>query len=69
MKYAILSGEVIEEYPKDKYGPSCLIYGIGEERRIEGGDQRSEDGGRRAGDGKGLMSEDGGQWSPRNKEI
>ena len=23
----ILSGEIIEEYPKDKYGPSCLIYG------------------------------------------
>ena len=34
VKYAILSGEVIEEYPKDKYGPSCLIYGIGEERKI-----------------------------------
>ena len=23
----ILSGEIIEEYPQDKYGPSCLIYG------------------------------------------
>lgn len=23
----ILKGEVIEEYPKDKYSPSCLIYG------------------------------------------
>lgn len=23
----ILSGEIIEAYPKDKYGPSCLIYG------------------------------------------
>lgn len=23
----ILSGEVIEEYPQDKYGPSCLIFG------------------------------------------
>jgi hypothetical protein len=21
------SGEVIEDYPEDKYGPSCLIYG------------------------------------------
>ena len=21
------SGEVIEDYPDDKYGPSCLIYG------------------------------------------
>ena len=34
VKYAILSGEVIEKYPKDKYGPSCLIYGIGVERKI-----------------------------------
>jgi hypothetical protein len=24
---AIDSGEVIEEYPHDKYGPSCLIFG------------------------------------------
>jgi hypothetical protein len=24
---AILAGEIIEEYPDDKYGPSCLIYG------------------------------------------
>ena len=24
---AILNGEIIEEYPKDKYSPSCLIYG------------------------------------------
>lgn len=24
---AILSGEIIEEYPDDKYSPSCLIYG------------------------------------------
>lgn len=24
---AILSGEIIEEYPTDKYCPSCLIYG------------------------------------------
>ncbi|MBI4487656.1 MAG: DUF4258 domain-containing protein [Deltaproteobacteria bacterium] len=23
----ILSGEIIEEYPEDKYGPSCLIFG------------------------------------------
>jgi hypothetical protein len=34
VKYVILSGEVIEEYPGDKYGPSCLIYGITEEGRI-----------------------------------
>jgi hypothetical protein len=24
---AILNGRIIEEYPDDKYGPSCLIYG------------------------------------------
>lgn len=23
---AILTGEIIEEYPDEKYGPSCLIY-------------------------------------------
>lgn len=23
----ILAGEIIEEYPEDKYGPSCLVYG------------------------------------------
>ena len=25
---AIASGEVIEDYPDDKYGPSCLIFGF-----------------------------------------
>ncbi len=34
VKYAILSGEVIEEYPEDKYGQSCLIYGVSEEGKI-----------------------------------
>ncbi len=24
---AIKNGEIIEEYPEDKYSPSCLIYG------------------------------------------
>ncbi len=24
---AVLSGEIIEQYPDDKYSPSCLIYG------------------------------------------
>ena len=28
---AILRGEIIEEYPDDKYSPSCLIYGKTEE--------------------------------------
>lgn len=23
-----MAGEVIEEYPNDKYGPSCLIFGF-----------------------------------------
>ncbi len=27
MEQAVLSGEIIEEYPDDKYSPSCLIYG------------------------------------------
>ncbi len=26
IREAIASGEIIEEYPDDKYGPSCLIY-------------------------------------------
>jgi hypothetical protein len=30
----IISGEVIENYSKDKYGPSCLICGITDEGRI-----------------------------------
>ncbi|MDI6794676.1 MAG: DUF4258 domain-containing protein [bacterium] len=24
---AVANGEVIEDYPNDKYGPSCLIFG------------------------------------------
>lgn len=24
---AVINGEIIEEYPDDKYSPSCLIYG------------------------------------------
>ena len=27
MREAISNGEVIEDYPEDKYGPSCLIHG------------------------------------------
>ena len=30
---AISGGEVIEEYPDDKYSPSCLIYGKTEKGR------------------------------------
>jgi len=30
---AVLSGEVIEYYPEDKYGPSCLILGYAKNRR------------------------------------
>ena len=29
----ILTGEIIEEYPDDKYSPSCLIYGKTENSR------------------------------------
>ncbi len=28
IREAIASGEVIEDYPDDKYGPSCLILGF-----------------------------------------
>jgi hypothetical protein len=31
---AIATGDVIEDYPDDKYGPSCLIMGITENGRI-----------------------------------
>jgi len=34
VKSVIFVGEVIEEYPSDKYGPSCLICGLTEEGRI-----------------------------------
>ena len=30
---AIAGGEVIEDYPTDKYGPSCLIMGFTQSRR------------------------------------
>ena len=29
----INNGTIIEEYPDDKYGPSCLIFGMTAERR------------------------------------
>ena len=34
IKNIILSGEIIENYTRDKYGPSCLILGITEKGRI-----------------------------------
>jgi len=27
IREALAAGEVIEDYPQDKYGPSCLIFG------------------------------------------
>ena len=27
IREAISDGEIIEDYPDDKYGPSCLVYG------------------------------------------
>ena len=30
---AINNGAIIEDYPDDKYGPSCLIFGMTAERR------------------------------------
>jgi len=34
VEYAIMSGEVIEDYQEDKYGHSILIYGETEKGRI-----------------------------------
>jgi len=28
IREAIAAGEIIEDYPDDKYGPSCLIFGF-----------------------------------------
>ena len=33
IEQAILNGEIIEDYPSDKYGPSCLVYGKTEQGR------------------------------------
>jgi len=33
IKQAIRTGEIIEDYPFDKYGPSCLIFGFTPEDR------------------------------------
>lgn len=33
LREAVASGEIIEDYPNDKYGPSCLIFGLTQARR------------------------------------
>ena len=33
IKEAILTAEVIEDYPDDKYGPGCLLFGHTQNRR------------------------------------
>ena len=33
IREAISVGEIIEDYPNDKYGPSCLIYGLTHQNR------------------------------------
>ena len=33
IKQAILNGEIIEDYPNDKYGPNCLIFGVTDQNR------------------------------------
>lgn len=30
---AVASGDIIEDYPDDKYGPSCLIFGMTRDNR------------------------------------
>jgi hypothetical protein len=34
IKETIFTGEIVESYPLDKYGPSCLICGWTEEGRV-----------------------------------
>ena len=33
IREAVNIGEVIEDYPEDKYGPSCLIFGFTQAKR------------------------------------
>ncbi len=33
IKEAIASGQIIEKYPNDKYGPSCLVFGFTRDMR------------------------------------
>jgi len=34
VREAVQNGEVIEDYPDDKYGPSCLIFGFTQANRV-----------------------------------
>jgi hypothetical protein len=34
VRQAMLAGEILEQYPEDKYGHSCLIYGMTEAGQI-----------------------------------
>ncbi|MDL1897484.1 DUF4258 domain-containing protein [Anaerolineae bacterium CFX7] len=33
MREAIANGQIIEDYPDDKYGPSCLVFGLTQSNR------------------------------------
>lgn len=33
IEQAVMNGEVIEDYPDDKYGPSCLLLGYTDKQR------------------------------------
>ena len=33
LREAVRTGEIIEDYPEDKYGPSCLILGFTQAKR------------------------------------
>ena len=33
LRDAVMTGEIIEDYPNDKYGPSCLFFGMTAENR------------------------------------
>ena len=33
MRMVVANGTIIEDYPEDKYGPSCLIFGMTVEKR------------------------------------
>ena len=34
LREAISNGEIIEDYPNDKYGPSCLVFGLTKSGRV-----------------------------------